>query len=691
MTSEQLQAARAEKWRQSGNALLTLDEAKTWLEETGLALFLPRRAQFPIDAPSFVEAVAGKQDATPGRKTIEQATELLSRLAAEEAVVPLNLLGGLGEQPDYLVSASVLPYIYALRGDRDWKRGPQSEGVRSVSPLLAKIYEGLDEAGSATVADLRDQLSHEITESAVLRGLSELWSALRVIPVISGKGEPTVWQPLKLHHSKAMAQGSSTSQLTAISVLSSLYLQVSIAATPEEVEIFLSPLSSRSKIREVLRGLSATRQIGSLSMESSTYHFVAGTLPEFPEVETQPEEEAPAITPPAAERPLRRTRPMREAEERPIRRTAANSERRQPSDRPWQKKEGFERRSSGAEGTRPPRRQQGDDSPRPRRDRFEEGQQERPAARFRSERPERRSFDRPARSERTGPARPRSEYTRSEGRPEGRPERREFPKRGEGRGFGKGFERGGDRPQRREFSGASREEGTRERRPRFEDRGGERPSRPGFKRTGEDRERRSFSKPFSKPFGKDEGRPPRRESSRGPQGEGTRERRPRFEDRGGERPSRPGFKRTGTGEDRERRSFSRGEGRPPRRESTSRGPREEGTRERRPRFEDRGGERPARPGFKRTGEGREGRGFAKSEGRPARKEGEWKPRSSERPAKFGRTDRPASREGKRPSGFAPKSGRPKAGGSFGRKPAGGKFSKPGSRPAKKFGRKERPE
>jgi hypothetical protein len=64
---------------------------------------------------------------------------------------------------------------------------------------------------------------------------------------------------------KAIAEGASTSQVTAISVLASIYLQAVIAASMEEVELFLAPLTARSKVREVLRGLVATRQVHTIS------------------------------------------------------------------------------------------------------------------------------------------------------------------------------------------------------------------------------------------------------------------------------------------------------------------------------------------------------------------------------------------------------------------------------------------
>jgi len=280
LTSEQLEAARAERMRHNGNGTLTLEDSRTWIEETGLCLFLPRRQFSSAVAPSFVEAVAGQRDATPNPPQIATAEELLVRLELDSVAVRLNLLGQPGEQPDFVVAGWVLPYVYALRGDRDWRRTPQLTGSRQVSPLAVQTYKLLEQ-GDATCSELTHKLGREVTEVAVLRAIAELWQQLRIIPVIDAPGKPARWQLLKHRFQKAIAEGASTSQVTAISVLASIYLQAVIAATMEEVEIFLSPLTARSKVREVLRGLVATRQVHTLTLGHSAHYYVAGTLPEF--------------------------------------------------------------------------------------------------------------------------------------------------------------------------------------------------------------------------------------------------------------------------------------------------------------------------------------------------------------------------------------------------------------------------
>jgi len=278
-----LEAARAERMRQNGHGAIAFEDVRTWIEETGLCIFLPRSAQAGFTAPTFVEAIAGQRTTEPTLELIATAEQLLVRLEAEGVAVRLNLAGQPGDQPDYVVAGWVLPYIYALRGDRDWRRSPQLTGSRQVSQLAVQAAKQLDSA-NMTAAQIRDALGREVTETAVLRALHELWKQLRIIPVVPEVGHSALWQPLRQRFQKAIAEGASTSQVTAISVLASIYLQAVIAASMEDVELFLSPLTSRSKIREVVRGLAATRQVHSTTMGHSSMFYVAGTLPEFPAV-----------------------------------------------------------------------------------------------------------------------------------------------------------------------------------------------------------------------------------------------------------------------------------------------------------------------------------------------------------------------------------------------------------------------
>ncbi len=305
LIAEQLQAARAAHWRQNQNPILTLDDAQSWLRQHPLCLYLPRQAQLPAPAPSFVEACMGSRSATPGPAAIEQAHGLLTRLVAAGSVVPLNLLGAVGEQPDFLAHSDALPYVLSLRADKDWKHAPQKSSGHKVSPLVLELWKVLESAGVLTADAARETLGRELTEAAVLRALCELWQALRISPLYAEEGQATSWEMLRVRHREALATGGATGQVTAISLLVSMYLQSVYAASSEEIEIFLSPVASRSRVREAVRGLSATRQIHSLSMDAQTYHFLEGGLPEFaepalPAAGTEPSRTAPVTAPVSA-------------------------------------------------------------------------------------------------------------------------------------------------------------------------------------------------------------------------------------------------------------------------------------------------------------------------------------------------------------------------------------------------------
>src|SRR4051794_17602049 len=183
--------------RQNGQGAITLEDARTWLEETGLCLFLPKRQYSASLAPSFVEAVAGQKNSSPDPAPIAVAEELLVRLEEKGVAVRLNLLGTPGEQPDYVVAAWVLPYVYALRGDRDWRRTPQLTGSRAVSPLAIQLYKRLESNGESNLAELKQALGQGITEVGALRAITELWQQLRIIPVVAAPGKAAKWQLLR--------------------------------------------------------------------------------------------------------------------------------------------------------------------------------------------------------------------------------------------------------------------------------------------------------------------------------------------------------------------------------------------------------------------------------------------------------------------------------------------------------------
>lgn len=319
LTSEQLQSARAERWRQVSNPVLTAEDAQAWLERVGLCLFLPRRshargaAQAGLGfapAPSLVEAVAGSASEAPTRDQVENATALLRRLTTQGAIAPLNLFGGnhfgaggaattgaatgavmgpvMGvDTPDFVVTREALPYVFSLIGGRNWKSGPGGKA----SPLMTEIWTLLNDGESRTAQEIQAALGRELTEAAVLRALVELWNGLRAIPVY---GEETRWELTQAKFASEMTASQKVAQVTALSALVSLYLEAVVAASSEDVETFLSPLASRSRVREVVNGLLATRQLALVSIGAQPLVHLAGMLPEFapaPAGEAKPAEE----------------------------------------------------------------------------------------------------------------------------------------------------------------------------------------------------------------------------------------------------------------------------------------------------------------------------------------------------------------------------------------------------------------
>jgi 23S rRNA pseudouridine2605 synthase len=396
LNQQQLQIARAALWRQTAGTdpgpVATFDDAAAWLDEIGLCLFLPRPAQLPAPAPSFAEACLGAPSAAPPPDALAQANALATRLLFAGRAIPLNLLGTFSEQPDFLVTPELLPWVAAIRGDRQWKSAPAGR----TAPIVVRTWAALDQHGPLTAVEIRELLGRELTEAAVLRALVELWTTLRAAPAYA-EGEPTRWSLLKNRYARQLTTAANTALPTALSALLSVYLRSAVAATAEEAEIFLSPLTARSRIREVLHMMTAARQFGTLSLGSHTLLFVEGSLPETPPPAETAEPAAPAvpeISAPQAEsrREPRAKRPPFGEKSAPRRDFAAKRPpfRRESGPRPYQKRQdgqardrefpprrndrpGFQRREEVSEG---PRRESRPASKLPRRDdrpRFQSG------------------------------------------------------------------------------------------------------------------------------------------------------------------------------------------------------------------------------------------------------------------------------------------------------------------------------
>ncbi|HUZ04535.1 MAG TPA: hypothetical protein VMU62_04185, partial [Acidobacteriaceae bacterium] len=248
-----------------------MDDVRAWLETIHFCPVAALRLPGNPPMPTLLEACLGKPlpEPTLAERAIMQP--LLARLVQAKATVPLLLISPAGEQPDFVANLEALPFLYAMRGDREWKTQPAATGQGRVSQLALHCWQELDKNGPQTLRGLQSALGSEITQAAVLRALCELWGHLRVYPQLqvddAGENVSPVWELLARSYPKQVSIGSAMGQQAALSGILSLYLSAVIAASDEEIVSFLSPLASQSKTREMVHGLTATRQLGRVPFE----------------------------------------------------------------------------------------------------------------------------------------------------------------------------------------------------------------------------------------------------------------------------------------------------------------------------------------------------------------------------------------------------------------------------------------
>ena len=115
----------------------------------------------------------------------------------------------------------------------------------------------------------------------MVRALGELWTHLRVFPSPQQDGRATLWELTSTRFTKQIKAGANAGQPSALSALISLYLGQVAVATEDEVEVFLSPLASRSRVRDVIHALTAARQLDTVAIEGRTMVHLSGDAPSF--------------------------------------------------------------------------------------------------------------------------------------------------------------------------------------------------------------------------------------------------------------------------------------------------------------------------------------------------------------------------------------------------------------------------
>jgi hypothetical protein len=271
MTEQELTEQRTANWRTNGNAVRTIEDARSFIDAAGFCLMYPERS-LPL-APSFIGAFAGSAAGLPDAKRAfadpraQQATELVVRLLREKSAFEMNL----SADATLIVSAPLFPFLYALVSDRTPKAPPRTKAHgAAVSALAGRVFTALQDHGPLTKSQMQDHVGRETSLTALDRALTELWSILKITRVAYNSTEGASWEVLYRWAPEAVKEGIQISQPEAISALVSKYLESAVAAEHEEIEQLFSNLTSRSKIREAVNALLQARELSLVNVGSRT-------------------------------------------------------------------------------------------------------------------------------------------------------------------------------------------------------------------------------------------------------------------------------------------------------------------------------------------------------------------------------------------------------------------------------------
>ncbi|HEX6805918.1 MAG TPA: hypothetical protein VF133_19750 [Terriglobales bacterium] len=261
MTPDELIQLRREKWRVNGNAVRTLEEARSFIESVGFCLMFPLPT--PILVPTFIGAWAGADERLPTQRQAytdpraKDATELMVRLLRDKSAYEANLFD---ENNAFLLAASVFPYFYALVGERNPRQAPKPGPRSPYSQLACDAYQIIHRKGPISKMRLLEDVGKGISVAALDRALAELWSKLRITRVDYHERDGASWDILQRWAPDAVAEGVNCSVNSALSALVSKHLDCVIAAEPGELESFLGNFVARSKVREAVNALLGARE-----------------------------------------------------------------------------------------------------------------------------------------------------------------------------------------------------------------------------------------------------------------------------------------------------------------------------------------------------------------------------------------------------------------------------------------------
>jgi len=262
MTDLELQQLRRGKWRLDGRRIRTIEQARAFLEEIGFCLMYPQRPVLLV--PTFVGASVGSDDRLPDWQhafadpRAAEATELMVRMLREKSAFEANLFE---ENNGFLMSATVFPYFYALKGERNPKQPPKA-GTRSpYSQLAVDAFKVIQNSGPIAKQSLLERLGGGLSTAALDKALAELWSRLRITRVDYRASEGSVWDLFYRWAPDAVKEGVGLSVPEALSALVSKYLDCVIAVEQSDLETFFSNLIARSKVRDAVNALLAAREL----------------------------------------------------------------------------------------------------------------------------------------------------------------------------------------------------------------------------------------------------------------------------------------------------------------------------------------------------------------------------------------------------------------------------------------------
>ena len=276
MTEEELQQARAEKWRLDGRSVRTLDDARAFLESVGFCLMYPARPSVLL--PTFVGAWVGEDDRLPLQQhaytdpRAKEAMVLMVRTLRSRAAyeAPLG-----DENNPFLVSPAAFPFFYALVGERNPKVAPKPGPRSEYSQLARDAFQIIRKRGPISKRKLGELLGGALSTAGLDRALRELFARLRITRVDYSEEEGSVWDELTRWAPDKVWEGVGASVGESLTALLSKYMDCVIGAETEEVENFLSNFVPRSKVKDAIKALLAARELSYVRSGSKSLLQVA--------------------------------------------------------------------------------------------------------------------------------------------------------------------------------------------------------------------------------------------------------------------------------------------------------------------------------------------------------------------------------------------------------------------------------